>query len=611
MKQQAAGLLPVAEGCRRAFGAGRLAARGRTFACAGAIAAAALAAAGCATVPTSGSPQPAPSATGPAQQYPQPIAVGPKPGWSAQNIVSGYLHASASFFNGHAVARRYLTPQQSKAWSPGWAADVVANPQVEPAPQRPSHIVGEPGPPVTNIGVSGQRLATLTDSGQYETSSSSTTYHFTLVKQNGQFRISRLPSNTSLLLTKLDFVSAYTPHNLYFFAQSRPLLVPDPVFVPQPATNTDVATGLITGLLAGPPLWLSGATTTDFPPRTKLQSVKINGSSVVVDLGGTAARASQSARMNMAAQLVWTFTSPSYSPSFIALSVVLEINGVVQHLSNRGPQLAQAQAYEHLLPAQQAAGPLYFLAGGAVSRLPGGAIRTVPGLAGHPFTGIAISPDGSQLAGVVPSGSRGCTVYSGPLGHGSGVQSLPVTGGACTAPSWDSDGDIWVASGGYLWMLRADRAVLVSTPLLTPGTISALQVAPDGVRVAMIIQPAQGGPQQVTIGAISRSGPGGQRPYVGTTVAVGAGITGPTQLAWYDADNILVLAMPARQATLYQVPVNGDASSQIQAASGIDSITSNGAGLAAGTVNGQILQSAGLNAQWRISGRGRVPAYPG
>jgi hypothetical protein len=69
--------------------------------------------------------------------------------------------------------------------------------------------------------------------------------------------------------------------------------------------------------------------------------------------------------------------------------------------------------------------------------------------------------------------------------------------------------------------------------------------------------------------------------------------------------------MPARQATLYQVPVNGDASSQIQAASGIDSITSNGAGLAAGTVNGQILQSAGLNAQWRISGRGRVPAYPG
>ena len=43
------------------------------------------------------------------QYYLQPIPVPPGHGWTPQQIVSGFLAANASFANGHAVAREYLT----------------------------------------------------------------------------------------------------------------------------------------------------------------------------------------------------------------------------------------------------------------------------------------------------------------------------------------------------------------------------------------------------------------------------------------------------------------------------------------------------------------------
>ena len=572
------------------------------------MAAVALAAAGCATLPTSGNVQQAQAGTGQVQQYPQLIAVGPQPTWQPVEIVSGFLHASASFADGHAVARQYLTPGLSKTWHPGWAVNVVATPQFALAPTRPNHIVGVVTP-LRTVTLTGQGLATLTDSGQYRTSSGSTSYNFTLVKNDGVWRISQLPSDSSLLLTEPDFANVYTPHNLYFFAQAGRVLVPDPVFVPQPATDTDVAIGLIRGLLAGPQSWLSRAAGTDFPPRTKLLSVKINGSSVVVNLGGAAAKASRSARANMAAQLVWTFTSPSYSPSFVAQSVVLEINGAEQRLS--GGELQLPQFYGDLVPAQRPA-PLYFASRGAVSTLTGGGTRTLPGLGVHAFSAIAVSPDGQQFAGAVPSGARACTVYSGPLSGGSLRPLQLASGSACTSLSEDSLGEIWVAAGNLLDVLLAGKAAsrLVGTRLPRSDSVTDVQVAPDNVRIAMIIKSPtrQDKWSEVVIGAIRRDD---GMPSIGPTVAVGTGIQDPIRLTWYNADNILVLAGPPSRAGLYEVPVNGGESKQILAAPQMISITTDGTELAAGTARGAILWSAGLNAQWQNVGRGHAAAYPG
>ena len=103
------------------------------------------------------------------------------------------------------------------------------------------------------VKVTGLPVATLTDTGQYLVSSgsSSQSYDFNLLKINGQWRIDTLPTS-QLLLTQADFERVYQPRDLYFLAQSGRTLVPDPVFVPQQATNTELATGLVKALLQDP-----------------------------------------------------------------------------------------------------------------------------------------------------------------------------------------------------------------------------------------------------------------------------------------------------------------------------------------------------------------------
>ena len=77
--------------------------------------------------------QPAADGVVQGQDYPQLIPVPPGKGWTPVQIVSGFLAANASFANNHAVAREYLTPGQARAWNPGWAVTVVAQPKLEKA----------------------------------------------------------------------------------------------------------------------------------------------------------------------------------------------------------------------------------------------------------------------------------------------------------------------------------------------------------------------------------------------------------------------------------------------------------------------------------------------
>ncbi len=595
----------------------------RMAACAGAIA---VLAGGYAAMPTSGPVQPVAvvqRGSGQTQDNPQPIPVPPGRGWSPHDIVSGFLAASTSFANNHAVARAYLAPALARKWNPGWAATVVG-----PAPKitgviRPKNVV--PGGPQTKIvQFVGQRLATLTSSGQYLTSSGlKEADQFTLVNISGQWRISHLPSQTSLILTEPDFLRDYQPRNLYFFSPSNAGLVPDPVFVPQQATNAEPARGLVKALLKDPSGWLSGATKTDFPVGTKLLGVKILGTSAVVDLGGSAAKASPAVLRNIAAQLVWTLTGTSYSTPGIE-SVVLEINGLVKR--PHGEQLQLLPTYSNLMPARSADGAYFLSAGGGVKELSDSArfTRPVPwpaALSKMAFSAIAVAPGGNQIAGIVPA-AKGCTVYSGALRPGATLTPRQLNSGTCTSLSWDNQGDIWAAAGTHVWMLPPQgAAVPVFLPaaaglasLASPQEITALRIAPDGVRVAMIVRLANGS-AGVVLGAISRSGGGSnEQIYIGQSgdvVSIGTDVPDPVALSWYDADHVLVLGQRPIGSQLYDVSLTGGVSTSIATASGTVSITGGRYPLIASTSHGQILASSGPGLPWRLVGLGGSPAYPG
>jgi Lipoprotein LpqB beta-propeller domain/Sporulation and spore germination len=581
---------------------------------ASAAAAVAIAAGGCATVPTSGAVQQfggaAPAGVGPGF-YSQPIVQPPGPGWTAEEIVEGFIAANASFASNPEVAREYLDPTAQKTWNPRWAVSIVSTLKVSQPVNLPKQVAASQlGAQPARVSVTTLRVGTLTENGQPVTSSGPPrqTFNFTLAKLGGQWRISHPPP--TLLLTQDAFQRVYQPRNLYFLAGSGRTLVPDPVFVPEPDTTTQLATGLATALLQNPAGWLSGAAVTGFPAKSTVIGVKINGPNAIVDLGGKAAAARQPQLEQMAAQLAWTLAS---GPPSIQ-SVELEVNGRPLQIGGTQPQLLEN--YLGWMPASSAGSSLYYIGvGGTVRALSGigppgsghlGSVTVVTPPAGTPpLRSIAVSPDGRWIAGISETGRA---VYAWDLtSKAAHLRGWPTSSGPCTSLSWDQQGDLWITAGGGVWLLPPGKG---SPTDVSPvgDSVTSFQVAPDGVRAVMIL----GTGAALQLVAIDRSGV----PSLGPPVAIGSGITDPESLSWYDANDVIVLDGRSG-GQLWEVPLNGGPLTPIASQGNIVSVTAtNPSGpttsIAVGLAGGQIMVSSKLGAAFENTRAiGQAPVYPG
>ena len=152
------------------------------------------------------------------------IVEGPQPGWTPEQVVSGFLLASASFAHDHATAREYLTPGASRLWRPGAQVTILAStPSVY---QQTGRFSGQGNQ--ASVEVSWQELATLDSQWAVHgprLGGAAGQQAFTLEKVNGQWRIDDMPStggskvSHELLLPAALFRLDYAPRNLYFYAQ--------------------------------------------------------------------------------------------------------------------------------------------------------------------------------------------------------------------------------------------------------------------------------------------------------------------------------------------------------------------------------------------------------
>jgi hypothetical protein len=600
--------------CRRVYSGGPVSLRGlvpgrwRGVAAAGV---AALLLSACATVPDSGPVQAgkvAATTSGPGQGYLQQIPMLPKASWTPKQVVLGFLTACASFANGHAVARAYLDPGVRAKWSPTWAVTVVRGALKVTQHTTPARQAGIPNQ-MAKVVATGEKLATLTDNGQYIVTTGSNTYKFHLSKIAGRWVIENPPSR--LLLTEPAFKQVYSPRNLYYVASPAHMLVPDPVFVPLQATSAKTAFELVTALLRKPLGLLEGGVRTAFPSGTKLLRVALSDGTAVIDLGGSAASASQARLNEMTSQLVWTLAGASSGQSAIQ-SVQLQING-----HQRGAaSLTGGQVHQNppglSVPEAGRDTPLYSVnESGAVQKLtqPDSAVHSVPGEAGEGrvhLNTIAVSYDEKYVAGVSPSRK---VVYYGPIQRGARLTRWRVQGAGVTSLSWDARDELWVSSPGRVWILRAPGSPV------PPGTggavVSQLRVAPDGVRVAMIVQGPGPHGSHLVLAAINRSSGG---PNLPNQVSIGTDVPHPIQLTWYDANNLIVLSGSPTHPQLYEVPVNGGSSSPLATYGGTQSITAAGPAvpMAAGLADGRLALESNFNGAWtpRAAAAGS-PAYPG
>jgi hypothetical protein len=561
------------------------------------------------------------------QAYVQPLPPpAPTSKWRPDEVVLGFLHASASYAFDPAAARQYLVPELRKGFHPGRGVTVVAEtPTVTPAPYNPKeeNLGGGLSVPQKVVRFTGQQLATVSQSGQYQYAPGNVNITFVLAKNaNGVWLIEQLPLHT-LMLTESDFEEVYQPRNLFFFADAPaselPNLVPDPVYAPQQsqnsALNTDLATGLVNGLLKGQGGWLSGATSSAFPRGTRLlRKVTITGKTAQVDLGGAAAHAPQSARQEMAEQLLATLSDGEYSLP-LASNLQLYINNKPQAVYRAG----------NLVPMVPS-GPIQIITGtGSVGQLPPEPVRgdkpqarIDPGQIGSAtVTAVAASPlSDHQLAVATTQGAGGCTVDVQPGGQGA-YKPYPLTtsGGGCTSLSYDANGNLWASAGGSVWVLQPNRAPVAvdmsaMAAAIQPGEqILALQMAPDKVRAALLVS-TPSAPNRLLLAAVHFQGGSamlGQPVTVGTT-----GLTDPQAISWYDPYHLAVLA----GGGIYEVPLTTGAGQQTPpllslAQPGALTLTTDGHELVVGTEQGIYAEAVSSPGSWSLVANGTDPVYPG
>jgi Lipoprotein LpqB beta-propeller domain/Sporulation and spore germination len=588
--------------------------KGRRLLTAAATLMSAAAVAGCVSMPSSGpvlAYQPTDGAGVSQQQYLQLNSEPPGAGWGPKQIVEGFLAANASFAGDHKVAREYLTHQFSAAWGQDWSADVfkdVPIVTVSPGPQSRQ---------TATVTVTGSRQASVTARGTYAVPSSTNTTSgtknvttITLTKTGAGWRISRMFPTSDLLLSATDFQANYQQRDLYFFDPHLNHLVADPVYVPVAAVRAadpeDLLRGLVRDLINQPADWLNTATKTTFPHGTKLiGDVSLSGGIANVALeGAEIGRANSATDERIAAQLLWTLAGSADSQPAVQ-GIQLSINGKPWPPS-ANPVLTKATS--RYAPPTGEAHTFYYLdaKGNVLQRAgPNGRAKVIlPASAKGPhLSTIAVSPDGKYLAGLING-----VIYTGPVGG----RLVSRDSGGFTSVSWDPSDNLWAVGNGGVYVVAAasgNAPVLVNVPNFS--TITALRVAPDGVRVALVV-----GGTAIQFAAISR-GTGGSTmvPEIapGAISPFSVPGSGISDVTWYGPDNVIALSGSGPEAQVTEYPVNGGTPTTVLHQTGMTNITASWSSpLIASTSNGQLLYTESIGGGWvPLTFSGNSAVYPG
>ncbi len=548
---------------------------------------------GCASIPTSGPvEQRGEVRTERDDPFVRVLAKGPTDGMSQEQIVAGFLRASASFDDDHAVARSFLAPETAVSWDPSRGAVVYADDTAERIVDRKGNIQQ----------LEARQVASISSRGEYSSADTDATVraNFMLRSVDGQWRIADLPSG--LFLTPLDVDRSYRSFDLYFLDPTSTRLVPNAIRVP---VGPFASTSLVTALLQGPTPWLAPAVRTAFPEGTELTvpSAPVKDGVVQVDLDSRILDSSATDREAFSAQLVWTLRQlPEVSAVRISSGGVPLPGVAVEQRRDSWPGYS---------PDGVAVGDGYLSRGGRLLQLVADELRPVPGKLGDgtiPAVDPGVSPEGDQIAALSPSHR---TLYLTAPNADAPVHAR-LTGTELTAPSWDPFGTVWVAAqngaGSTLWAVRPGdgEPIEVRARALAAKQVISLRVARDGVRIALVVQD-RAGVRQLMVGRIQRDGGflvDGLRRVESTLVDV-------IDVAWVDADRMAVVGQePNGVLQPLIVEPDGQVNRAAGSLSGLLTIAAApGRPLLTGTDDGTLWTDTDVG--WVQVGRGRNPAYPG
>lgn len=500
----------------------------------------ALVLAGCGAIPNNSSPQPIRAFQ--RENPPNAVPV-PQADMDSEALVRAFVKATANPRGNYRSARKFLTRSASEQWDS--SGDMVVVDEV-------NVFIDERSATTVRLRLVGDNVGTLRPDGQLLPATGRVAATFDLRRVNDQWRIDgRLPNGT--LIDKNQFESLYRSAVLYFPNSDRNALVPDPRWL-YAGTDTDPGT-LIRRLIAGPSTDLRAAAGTAFPRNAGLRGKvgAVSDGGVQVPLTGVGGLSDTDQQL-MVAQIVYTLEG-------------LEIGGPYQ-IDNDGAPLRSDKA-EGWQPADVAAlDPngavaadvgLHVIRDGALLRVGDTATTPVTGElgTGDDLRSASISPDGKRIAGVLVRrpGAASSELVVAPYG---GAPDTLVSAASITRPSFGRTADtVWSVVDGRLqrWQREDDgvdhvAAIDISAVTnLVRGPITELQVAPDGVRAAMVVD------GQLVFAVVSTNAEG-RIMLTGPRIAAYNVGNRVTSIDWA-SPTTLMLARDSPESPVLQLSING------------------------------------------------------
>ncbi|WP_405677864.1 LpqB family beta-propeller domain-containing protein [Streptomyces sp. NBC_01511] len=535
--------------------------RGRTVRLPVAWGCGALLLAGCASIPDSGDVEPVKaSPRGDSQVRVYPVA--PAEGADPNEIVDGFLEAMTSDDPDFAVARKYLTKQASRGWQPADRTTVLA---AAPDPADPQGPTGPDGPGLSYL-LYGEQIAAV-DAGHAYQPVAPEPYNRAIhlvqekVLDGKEWRIDDLPQG--LVLGESDFQRNYRAVNKYYFASGQGWLVADPVYIRQridPVTRMDPVTQAVKVLLDGPTDWMRPVVDSPFPTGTELKrgtrtlefddrnALKVPLNAKVDNVGREQCR-------KMAAQLLFTLRDLTSTRGEQVELLRQDGSSLCVLSGDEAEEFAADRTSGSADSAYfiDAKGRLAQLSASSKEPIDPSRVRGPFGDGTMPLGQVAVARDEKHAAGVSQDGKSvyvGSVISAGEVGAPLVVSKAEKKDDRLSAPSWDGNGDLWIADRDPRQprLLRladgADAPWEVTVDGLGDARIEALRVSADGVRVALLL--TEGERTTLQIGRVERRGPAGEQTASVTELkAVAPRMETVTAVSWAGPSRLVVVGKEA------------------------------------------------------------------
>ena len=384
---------------------------------------------------------------------------GPSQGSTQEQIINGFLYAGNGPQNDYAVARQYLTVNNSSKWHPS-NETLIQSGQIV--------ILSNTG---TKIRVLVNYEARVTADGTYLSEpGSKRVLEFRLLQEGGEWRISSAPNLTSVLEPNFNVLFKALP--VYFWDKAFAYLVPDLRWFP---TRASLATRLTNAMIAGPSPWLTPAVQTILPAGTKLNinSVTLEAGNASIDFNAAALKVPAWKRPYLRSQLLATLGSVAG-----VTQVTISVERTVQVIGIGASGMPAASSN---LPVVLTADGLSHLAGASLMEIRG----TKAIVEKQAAKSFAISSDESL---VVLLGDKRITSYN--LGLLKNSTQLIDDRPSLITPSIDPFNSVWSASSRPGAGIRVTDIIggqiTLPNPYGTKAFIRSIAVSPEGSRVAIL-----------------------------------------------------------------------------------------------------------------------------